>query len=244
MITCNHAVFVSFYFYGNLVDFLSKPEKQQPLERSYAASTSVKDAVEAIGPPHVEVGKLTVNGGEQPLSSLLSNNDRVQVYPFQKAGLQQAPQAFLLDVHLGKLARLLRMAGVDAAYQNHVSNHELVQIASTEPRVLLTRDVGLLKHKRLQYGYWLRSQDPDQQFAEVARRFSLCERFAPFSRCIACNAILEPVAKDRVAAQLPANTKAFFNDYFQCLQCKRIYWRGSHYERMSKTMERLRSLAC
>lgn len=234
----------SFQFQGSLNDFLPHRQKNRGLEYSSKFSTSAKDAMEAIGVPHVEVGTIKVNGNEKNFNYLLQPGDQIDVFPFDGHFPAGTPQTFVLDVHLGGLARLLRMLGIDAIYRNDMHDREIVATAVAENRAVLTRDIGLLKHKVLQHGYWLRSQQPREQVLEVIRRFSLCASFLPFSRCIACNGLLAPVAKDAVLLLLPEQTKEYFTEFYQCGRCGKVYWKGSHYQNMQQVVEDLRSLAC
>ena len=150
----------------------------------------------------------------------------------------------MLDVHLGGLARLLRLLGIDALYKNNLHDREIVALAVEEGRAVLTRDIGLLKQKVLQYGYWLRSQHSEEQVTEVLNRFSLCQGIRPFSRCITCNGLLAEVPKAHILHHLPDDTKRIFQEFYQCTQCGKVYWKGSHYHNMQKVVERIRSLAC
>lgn len=234
----------AFQFHGSLNDFLPRRQKNQGLEYSSKFSTSAKDAIEAIGVPHVEVRTITVNGKVQTINYLLQPGDQVEVFPYDGHFPAGSPQTFVLDVHLGGLARLLRMLGIDAVYQNDRHDREIVALALAENRALLTRDIGLLKHKVLQHGYWLRSQQPREQVLEVIRRFSLCASFVPFSRCIACNGLLVTVAKEEILPRLPKQTKEYFTEFYQCASCGKVYWKGSHYHNMQRVVDRLRSLAC
>jgi uncharacterized protein len=234
----------TFLFHGNLNDFLPPKRKGQQITYSPKTPASIKDAIEAIGVPHVEVMKLTVNGEENSIHDLLQPDNSIEVFPFEKQFPLSAPKAFVLDVHLGKLARLLRMLGIDAFYQNHLTDKEIIGIATAQNRAVLTRDTGLLKHKILQYGYWLRSQQPEEQLLETIQWFSLCQAIQPFSRCIACNGLLQPVEKNKITGSLPLHTKEYFNEFYQCAACSRVYWKGSHYENMQPLVERVRSIAC
>lgn len=234
----------TFLFYGSLNDFLSCKKKGQWISYFPKTPASIKDAIEAIGVPHVEVMKVMVNGKEKSIHDLLEPDDRIEVFPFEKRFPLHVPKAFVLDVHLGKLARLLRMLGINAIYQNNLSDKEIVTLATEQNRAVLTRDIGLLKHKVLQHGYWLRSQQPKEQLLETIQWFSLCPAIQPFSRCIACNGLLQQVEKDIVANSLLPQTKAYFDEFYQCTTCKHVYWKGSHYENMQQLVNEVRSVAC
>ena len=202
----------------------------------------MKDMVEAMGVPHVEIGDVLVNGAKANFNCRLQPEDQLQVYPLEEGeGLLTgiAERRFVLDVHLGSLARYLRMLGFDTVYGQHLQDPELVQIARTEQRILLTRDVNLLKHKAIPAGYWLRSQKTETQLQEVIGRYRLADHFHPFTRCMVCNGLISQVEKRAVLEQLPPDTRRYFEEFYQCRQCKRVYWKGSHYERMMEFMKKV-----
>jgi uncharacterized protein len=145
---------------------------------------------------------------------------------------------FIADVHLGKLARLLRLLGFDTVYKNNYTKKELTTISSEEQRILLSRDITLTK-ERTQQRYIVTGEDPVQQLRQVIKHFDLRHQFAPFSRCIACNGILEKIHKESILPLLQNNTKEYYQDFWQCNNCKTVYWKGSHYERMLKTIQQV-----
>lgn len=234
----------SFLFHGSLQDFLHLKGKRPAEIYAFKSTTSIKDAIEAIGVPHVEVSKVLVNDKEKDLAYLLQPDDKIEVFPFKNYFSEQTVTSFVLDVHLGKLASLLRMLGIDAVYENNFTDKEIVAISAKEKRPVLTRDIGLLKHKVLQHGYWLRSQQPEEQAVEVINYFSLCTAIHPFSRCLHCNGELITVDKEEIIHLLPTQTKEVFTEFYQCTQCKKVYWKGSHFERMQSLVEKLKSIAC
>lgn len=238
-----------FTFYGNLNDFLSKKDKYTRITYSFNGIPAVKDAVEAIGVPHVEVEWLLVNNAPVYFYSSLQPGDSVEVYPLDTPpGLMRAssvrdnslqPHSFVLDMHLGALARRLRLLGIDTHYNTSITDKELARISTTEHRVALTRDIPLLKQKTIVWGYWLRSQQPEEQLLEVIRRYKLTPFFQPFTRCLACNGLIHPVEKDIIAGLLPPGTKEYYHEFFQCSTCGKVYWKGSHYNRMLKFLQEL-----
>lgn len=239
-----------FTFYGNLNDFLSKKDKHKRITYSFRAIPAVKDAIEAIGVPHVEVEWLLVNGAPALFNVPLQPGDSVEVFPLDHPpGLQPSPplrnknatpHSFVLDVHLGALARLLRLLGIDTHYDPTSTDRELAQQSSTQHRIVLTRDIPLLKQKIIEWGYWLRSQQPREQLLEVVKRYNLSHFFQPFTRCLTCNGFIHPVPKEAVLEMLPADTKNYFDEFYQCASCGKVYWKGSHYERMVQFIEGLK----
>ncbi len=228
--------------YGALNDFLPASRKQATLVCAFAGGTSVKDLVEALGVPHTEIDHLVVNGRPVDFACIVRDGDRVAAYPPfhtldvpRDPGLgppPQAPPRFVADVHLGRLAAYLRLAGFDAEYRNDYADHELVEISARDDRTLLTRDVGVLKHSAVVRGYFVRETQPGRQFVEVLRRFDLADRATPFARCVRCNRALERVSKQEVLDALPPRTREHYEEFSRCAGCGRVYWAGSHYARM------------
>lgn len=138
----------------------------------------------------------------------------------------------MLDTHLGRLAAYLRMLGFDSVYSNSYDDESLARIAHDEKRVLLTRDRGLLKRSMVTYGYCVRHTRPRAQFVDTVRRYELADETQPWSRCVRCNGLLEPVDKSDILDQLEPKTKLYYDDFQRCTVCGQIYWRGSHHERM------------
>lgn len=138
---------------------------------------------------------------------------------------------FIADVHLGKLARLLRTLGFDTVYKNDFNLDELLNIAGEENRILLSRNASLSKI-HADGCCVVSDKNPFAQLSQVIQRYELREQFCPFSRCLVCNGILESVPKECIAHLLQKNTASYFHEFWQCPDCKRIYWKGSHFEKM------------
>jgi uncharacterized protein len=143
---------------------------------------------------------------------------------------------FIADVHLGRLARYLRLLGFDTVYRNNYTKQELARISEDEQRILLSRTTSLAKHGTQHY-LLVTSEEPKQQLKQVVQSFKLKDHFLPFSRCIACNGLLEAVPKESILPLLEKNTSDYYHEFLQCNSCKRIYWKGSHYERMLNTIQ-------
>jgi uncharacterized protein with PIN domain/sulfur carrier protein ThiS len=237
-------------FYAHLKDFLA-PDRRQGghVDHVCEMSTSVKDLIESLGVPHTEVHLILVNGDPVDFAYLVRDGDRISVYPAFESidisplvAIQPQPLSeprFVLDIHLGRLAAYLRMLGLDSLYRNDFADEELARISSVEQRILLTRDRGLLKRSIVTYGYYVRETNPQRQLAEVARKFSLTQAIVPFRRCVHCNGLLKPVAKEAISDRLPARTKQYYDEFRICPDCGKIYWKGSHYERMQRLIEQI-----
>jgi len=146
---------------------------------------------------------------------------------------------FVADVHLGRLAAYLRMLGFDTLYRNDAPDEDLARASTEQQRILLTRDRGLLKRGTVTRGYCVRQTLPREQLAEVLERFELARLAAPFTRCMACNGDLKRAAKEEVADRLPLGVLGRHEEFLACPACGRVYWKGTHYQRMSKLVERL-----
>ena len=141
---------------------------------------------------------------------------------------------FVADNHLGRLARFLRLLGLDTLYERGWNDPEIVRISTAQQRIVLTRDAGLLKRGSVTHGYYVRAVDAREQVTEVVRRFHLARRLAPFTRCMVCNGALVPVAKKQIAHRLPPETRRHVDDYRECSSCGKVYWEGAHHPELDR----------
>lgn len=230
-------------FYAELRDFLAPQHRSGHVRHAFREPGSVKDAIESHGVPHTEVELILANGRSVGFDHQVADGDRISVYPVFEAldvsslvRLRASPlrdPRFVLDVHLGTLARRLRLLGFDCRYERDARDEALVAISTGEGRILLTRDMGLLKRKVITHGTFVRATDPREQVREIVRRFQLAGRISPFSRCISCNGLLEDVPKSEVEGQLPPMTRQLYHEFRRCRACRRIYWRGAHHARLA-----------
>lgn len=238
----------SFRFYAQLNDFLPCEKKGVTFTHTFELGGSVKDIIEALGVPHPETDLILVNGATADFSCPVLDGDRISVYPrFQSLDVGSLTRVrprplpewrFVADTHLGRLASYLRMLGFDTLYCNAYRDEELAELSGSQGRVLLSRDRGVLKRSAVTHGYFVRETNSGRQLAEVARHFNLRRAMAPFQRCLRCNGLLRPALKQDVEPQLPPRTKQLYDEFHVCLACGRIYWKGSHYERMQRLIER------
>jgi uncharacterized protein with PIN domain len=214
-------------------------------------SRSVKDAIESVGVPHPEVDLVVVDGASVDFEHLLTGGERVAVYPMFElldvsplVRLRPRPlrdPRFVADVHLGKLARHLRMAGFDTLWRNDLDDDEIVRLSLSDRRTILTRDKGMLRRREVERGYFVRATESEAQLAEVIHALQLETLVAPFVRCRECNTLLEAADKAAVHAALPAKVREFYDVFKRCPGCGRIYWEGTHYERMRRIFDRIAS---
>jgi uncharacterized protein len=236
-----------FRFYAQLNDFFPPEQRQQVVTHHFRVRGSVKDAIEAMGAPHTEVDLILANGAPVDFDYLVQDGDRISVFPkFRSIDLGpllrlQPPDLFekhfVVDGHLGRLAAYLRMLGFDTVYRNDCRDDELARISCAENRTLLTRDRGLLKRNEVNRGYYVRATDPAHQLAEVVQRFDLSSSIAPFRRCMHCDGLLHSVEKQAIQGRLLPETTKYFDEFYLCADCGRIYWKGSHYRRMKRLIQ-------
>lgn len=240
-------------FYAELNDFLPADRRQRSFRYGFTGTPSVKDTVEAIGVPHTEIDVILVDGRSVDFEHRLCGAERVAVYPvFERfdvakvTRLRPAPlrvTRFIADVHLGKLARHLRLLGFDTAWRRDLEDEEIVDRSLDEGRIILTRDLGILKNGRVTHGYWLRSVHPLEQLDEVVSTLDLARDIRPYSRCLECNGELESISPLRAARQVPLQVFLVYRDFRRCPGCGRVYWGGSHRPRLDAVIERVRFLA-
>lgn len=237
-------------FYGDTLDLLNRiPDKDNTIIYPLSRRTSIKDILESLGVPHTEVGKIILDGVEQRFEKIAKNGEHFEIHPLSSAlpstmatRLRPNPLKtccrFLVDINVERLAGLLRMAGFDADnIDSQSTSRAIVAKAIREGRILLTRNKDLLKHRELVFGRLVRNQDPDLQLKEVINLYTLENHLQPFTRCISCNGLLTDVKKEDIIDRLLPLTKKYFNDFRICTDCHKIYWRGSHHDKMTDKLK-------
>jgi uncharacterized protein len=198
-------------------------------------TSSLGHVVQSLGIPLTEVGLLVVNGSPVTPGYRPVGEDMVEVGAVGRP--QPVPVArFVLDVHLGALARRLRLVGVDTAYANDTGDDALIEQANTRRRILLTQDRGLLRRRALWLGAYVYGAHPDAQLTDVLDRFA--PPLAPWTRCTACNGLTSPVPKGEVESVLPPGTRRTYQAFSRCQACGRVYWRGAHSNRIQALIDR------
>lgn len=234
-------------FYAELRDFLDRENASGTVARSFDVAPSVKDLIESSGVPHTEVELITINGESVGFGHRVEDGDLINVYPVFESfdispiiAVRPEPlriTRFVADNHLGKLARYLRLLGFDTAYDRAWDDPQLVRISLRERRILITRDIELLKHGDLEHGYFVRSTDPPEQIVEVIRRFHLEGALEPFTRCMTCNGALADAAKDDVEKDVPTAIYQRVGRFKRCDSCGQVFWKGSHHPDLQAIVE-------
>ena len=254
---------ITIRFYQELNEFLTQNKHNKDFKVDLKKARSVKDLIESIGIPHTEIDIIivkTVNGITKSVdfNYQVQANDHINVYPVSKSlhdGIeieysaiqycQPSPvveDRFILDVHLGRLAAYLRMLGFDTLYENDYDDSTLADISTDQKRILLTCDRLLLMRKQITHGYFVHNRQPQQQLLEIISRFNLTTKIKPFTRCMHCNGKKQAVDKLKIEAQLLPKTKKYYDDFFQCDSCKKVYWKGSHYLKMQVMINSIKAI--
>jgi uncharacterized protein with PIN domain len=240
-------------FYEELNDFLPQERRKVCFSHDFQRRASIKDMIEAQGVPHTEIELILVNGCSVDFSYIVQDGDRISVYPmFETFDVQPLVRVrpdplrisrFILDVHLGKLARYLRLLGFDTLYRNDYEDAELARLASEERRILLTRDRDLLKRAVVTHGCYVRAVDPRRQIEEVMARLDLYRAIQPFQRCVRCNGPLAATPKQAVWERLPPETRRCVEEFWVCEACEQIYWEGSHMPHIRRFIQAIQACA-
>lgn len=242
-----------FRFYEELNDFLAPEAHKRVLTYAFEGTPSVKDAIEAIGVPHTEIDVILVDGRSVGFDHRLRGGERVAVYPMFESidvsplvRLRPKPlrvTRFVVDVHLGTLARYLRLTGFDTVWRNDLDDPAIIDIAARERRIILTRDRGILRHGRVTHGYWVRAIDPLAQLEELVRALDLTTQLRPYTRCVECNGVLVPISAALAAAVVPRRIASTQREFTRCAGCDRVYWPGSHQPRLDAIVAAARTAA-
>jgi uncharacterized protein with PIN domain len=240
-----------FRFYEELNDFLPPHRQRRAFRHAFTGTPAVKDVVEAIGVPHTEIDLILVDGVSVGFEHRLGGGERVAVYPaFERVDvsgltrLRPAPlrvTRFVADVHLGTLARYLRLIGFDTVWRNDLADSAIIEIARSERRIILTRDRGILRDGRVTHGYWLRATDPLAQLEETVRALDLRRQIQPFTRCLQCNGALRPIGRRAAAGRVPLRVWLTHRRFVRCGDCGRVYWAGSHQAKLDRIVARARA---
>lgn len=227
-----------FRFSVELSRFLRPEHRGLRFAYSCARAANLKNAIEALGVPHTEVGELIVNGAPATLQRIVREGDEVEVLA-PRGAHADGPLRFIADAHLGGLGRFLRMLGFDTVHEPRLADADIRRLAHAEERIVLTRDRDLLKCRDIARGYYVRALKPEAQLREVAARYRLADAARPLTLCLRCNLPLAPIDKATVAHRIPPKVAALHQSFTHCAGCDRVYWPGSHYARMRSALEEI-----
>ncbi|HET6558840.1 MAG TPA: Mut7-C RNAse domain-containing protein [Prolixibacteraceae bacterium] len=238
---------VAFRFYEELNDYLPENMRKVWIESAVNKGCTVGEKIHAYGLPLDEVDLVLVNQQSRGFDYPLMDGDRVSVYPqFELLNVSETTQVrekalrnprFICDVHLGKLCKYLRMLGWDTHYSNQYTPEDIIGLAKEENRMILSRNVLFSRNKEVERFWWVRSADSLEQLKDIVIRLDLSEQADPLTRCLNCNGLLEPIEKPKIAHRLEVNTAQYYNEFFHCITCDQVYWKGSHYENMLKFID-------
>ncbi len=240
---------ITFRCYAELNDFLLPEHRQKPFIHPLKTPVSLGEAIESLGIPCSEVDLVLVNSEPASLDQRLFENDVVSVYPiFETLDISELKgkhssalrvSRFILDAHLGKLAKYLRMLGFDTLYRNDYGDEEIIDLAAKDNRIILSRDKLLLQSRRVTHGYYIRATEKHKQLREVVRKFDLYSQFKSFSRCMTCNAGLVPKSRQEISHLVQPDILNLYEEYYFCPACGKVYWQGSHFKRMESFIREL-----
>jgi uncharacterized protein with PIN domain len=240
-------VTATFRFYEELNDFIARPLRRRSFSCACAPAATAKHMIEVLGVPHTEVELILVNGESVGFERILQDGDRVAVYPkFEALDIRPLLRVraeplrtirFVADAHLGGLAQLLRLAGFDTLYDNHYADAAIEALAATEQRIVLTRDRELLKRRNITHGCYVRALRPREQLREVFERLDLARSAQPFRLCLVCNAPLRRIERDEARPRVPHGVLQRHSRFVTCDVCGRVFWEGSHWQRMRALMD-------
>jgi len=239
----------TFRFYAELNDFLPPKRKQIAFVQAFKTPVTVRETIESLGIPLSEVDMILVNETAVDFEYQLSESDYISVYPvFETLDVSSSTKVrktalrtslFVVDAHLGKLAKYLRMLGFDTLYRSDIGDDEIISVAVREKRIILTRDKPLLRSKEISHGYFVRSIERHEQLREVVNKFDLKSQFKSFTRCMTCNTSLVKADKEEIRHKVEKDIFRIFNEFFYCEHCDKLYWKGSHFKRMEAYIRNL-----
>ncbi|MGC8770429.1 MAG: Mut7-C RNAse domain-containing protein [Brevinematia bacterium] len=233
--------------YGGLNKLVSL-KFQNKVEYDFLLPTTVKDIIESMGIPHTEVSLILLDNHSVGWDTKVKNNSRISFFPFfysfdvsklSKVYVTPKKLKFICDVHLGKLAKYLRILGFDCLYRNNLSDEEIINTGVKEKRIILTMDRGILKNGKVKFGALISNKKLKEQLIELNDRFQIYSKAKILSRCIICNKKLIKVNRKKASERFNYLKDKYYKDFLYCKECKRIYYKGSHYKKMLNFLENL-----
>lgn len=237
---------ITLVFHGNLWQLLPKILRKEKVRYSLRRRASIKDIIESLGVPHTEVGTIQTSKRQVSFAYIPKEEKTIHIHPFSDFVVKSLPNrlwyerwtfdSYMVDVNALKLARNMRMAGIDTTIVPEMDVVDIALLAASEERVIVSRNRQLLKCAEVRFGQLLRSENHVDQLREVNDRFSLAAHLKPFSRCLSCNGPLESVVKKTIEHRLEPLTRRYYTIFKRCSVCEAIYWNGSHVQHMQKIL--------
>ncbi len=236
-----------FRFYDVLNDFVDRERKNLNFFYQFVNSPSVKDCIEAIGVPHTEIEAIKINSEFTDFTHRVNQDDKIEVFSIKSdidltQSIELRPEIkdykFIVDANVAKMTKNLRMMGFDTYYDFDLSDKEIVALAEREKRIILSRDIGLLKRKNAIYGYFLRKTNIEEQVTEVFTRYRLYDKVKPFTLCLKCNQLIRKVSNKEAKQFIEENILNEYEDFFKCDKCNKFFWKGSHYDKMMVNVDK------
>ncbi|RXQ95709.1 twitching motility protein PilT [Ancylomarina salipaludis] len=240
---------MTFRFYAELNDFLPPHRKQKAFVQAFKTPVSVRETIESLGIPLSEVDLIRVNDRSVGFDYKVKEGDYISVFPvfesmdisaitkLRKSALRTT--RFVVDAHLGKLAKYLRMLGFDTLYRADMQDNEIIALAKADKRIILTRDKPMLRSKEISHGYFVRSIEKHEQLKEIVNKFDLKSQFKSFTRCMTCNTRLENIKREDIQNKVDQEILSHFELFYYCPLCDKVYWEGSHFKRMEAYIRKL-----
>jgi uncharacterized protein len=149
----------------------------------------------------------------------------------------------MVDENVAKLAKLLRLMGFDSVYFNGENDTQLVNTALKENRIILTRDTHIQERRPVTGGkvkvILISADNIEEQIQQVTRELYLQDWIRPFTLCLECNQPLAARSKEAVQDRVPPYVWQTQQEYGECPKCWRLYWKGTHWEAMTRRLEKL-----
>ena len=216
---------VYFTFHDDLQMLLRRSQAGRVVKYVLKRRASLKDILESQGIPHTEVAQIFLQDTEAGFDFIPEGGEVIDVMPFTDAVsvfastlLRPRPtrlSKFMVDINVKKLARNLRIIGIDTTLVPEMRLADIGSFATSQQRILLTRNRELLKCNSVVHGHLLRSENHVIQLQEVVKRYELKPYITPFARCITCNGELRPVTKQAVYHRLEPLTRKYFDSFKQ-----------------------------
>jgi len=150
---------------------------------------------------------------------------------------------FMVDHNVGKLAKWLRLMGYDARFFNDGEDSRMIAAALAEDRIILTKDTHILKRGVVTSGrlkaILIEGDKSKEQICQVIQTMNIAHGFRPFTICIECNQPLLNRTKDEVKDRVPPYVFKTQEQYMECPECCRIYWKGTHWMAMTEKLRQI-----